>query len=107
MEKNKAEFERYNPYEVRKSVELEGINLKKIAQLAYIVDKDSFVVTINKSGHGKMTRGKDRRDLEGGWIFPKQGKITFDSGTLGEVGDKANVRSAIEMSLGMNLRAVE
>ncbi|PIT88480.1 MAG: hypothetical protein COU29_01710 [Candidatus Magasanikbacteria bacterium CG10_big_fil_rev_8_21_14_0_10_36_32] len=107
MEKFQNEFQHYSPYEVRKSFELEGVNLKKIDQLAYAVNKDNFVVTVAKSGHGKMTRDKDRRDLEGGWIFPKQGKITFYSGTLGEVSDKENVRLAIELALGMNLRIAD
>ncbi len=54
-------------------------------QLAFAVNLETFDIIIGRSGHGKLLRGRDKRDWAGGWIFRGQGKITFYSGTLGSV----------------------
>jgi hypothetical protein len=69
--------ENFNHYEVRLSQELLNLNLKKIPQLAYAVNPETFTVIISKSGHGKIMRSYDKHDFEGGWIFPPKGKISF------------------------------
>jgi len=59
-------------------------DLKGRKQLVYAVNHDNFEIIISNSGHGKIVKGKDKRDYEGGWIFLNR-KITYYSGTLGEV----------------------
>jgi hypothetical protein len=53
-----------------------------------------------------MMRGKDSHEYEGGWLFPKQNKIAFYSGSLGHVSDQSGVANAINNHLGTYLRAV-
>lgn len=103
MEKIGINPEKLNFYKVEISPELDGLNLKKIPQLAYAVNPETFAIIISKSGHAKIMRSYDKHDFEGGWIFPVNGKISFYSGYLGEVKDKDNVKNAIETSLGLNL----
>ncbi len=60
--------EKFNPHEVIISSELSGLNLKKISQLAYVVNPESFSIIISKYGHAKIIRshGKDKHDLGDG-----------------------------------------
>lgn len=76
-------------------------------QLAFAVCHDNFTIRISKSGHGKITRGLDRHDFEGGWVFPRDRKITFYSGSLGEVrSNRQDVKDDISEYLGVHLRIV-
>jgi hypothetical protein len=81
--------------------------LRSAPQLAYAVNTTNMDILVSRSGHGKLMRGRDKHDYEGGWIFPKQGKITFYSGTLGRVYDEQGVRQAIVQALGFPLRPTE
>lgn len=81
--------------------------LRSAPQLAYAVNTVNMDIMVSRSGHGKLMRGRDKHDYEGGWIFPRQGKITFYSGTLGRVSDEHGVRQAIVQALGFPLHPTE
>lgn len=49
------------------------------------------------------THNQNKHAFEGGWIFPAEGKISFYSGSLGEVTDKDSVKDAIEATLRVHL----
>ena len=78
--------------------------LQRVKQLAYVVDVDTLDILVGVSGHGKLTRGRSKHGLEGGWIFPTQDKLTFYSGTLGNVSDKSGVSVALSNALHMYFR---
>lgn len=77
-------------------------NAKKQTQLAYAYNTNNEKIIISNQGHAAIVRGKDKSEFEGGWIFPKQGKIQFYSGSLGHVSkeNRESVKSAIENYLG-------
>lgn len=106
MEKFLTKEATTNPYEVRLSEELQGVDLTKQDQLAYVVNPDNFTITMSRSGHNKIVRGEEGVGLEGGWLFPLKGKITFYCGALGWVSDenKEIVQKAIEKKMQKNLR---
>lgn len=90
------------------SVSVDFSTEERHPQLAYVVNHDNFSIRISKSGHGKMIRGLDKRDFEGGWIFLDQSKITFYSGSVGEVTkNREEVRDAVCHTLGRHLRRVD
>ena len=98
----------YNPYEVRLDFILENIREEK--QLAYAVNTEAFNIIISKSGHDKIMRksGLNKHSFSGGWIFLKQEKITFYSGSLGKVKPKHRklIVDAVCNALKMHLRIV-
>lgn len=102
------ELSNYNPYEVRLDFILEDI--REEIQLAYAINNDTFDIIISKSGHDKIMRksGLDKHSFSGGWIFIKQEKITFYSGSLGRVKPKHRklIVDAICNTLKMHLRVV-
>jgi len=93
-----------NPYYVYIAVKTN--NIREEEQLTYVVNRTNFKISIERSGHAKVTRHLDKADYEGGWLFPRQEKITFNSGTFGMVTDKILVKHAIENALQLNLRSV-
>jgi hypothetical protein len=87
------------------SSELDGREIRKLTQLAFAFNPESKRLIIDRSGHASMIRkfNLDRRDYQGGWLFPKQGKITFYSGTLGHVEEQYqyDVASIISQHIGL------
>ena len=102
--------EEHNPYSVTRDQELKD-DIKNCKQIAFAVNQDNFNIILSKSGHSAIMRkfGYDKRDFEGGWIFPSKRKIIFYSGTLGEVPKKRQrlIANAISNKLGINLRTVD
>ncbi len=96
-------YETYNQYDIIILQDLNNIHILEEKTLAFAVDINNFKIIISRSGHGKLKR-MFGDDLEGGWIFPKNRKISWHSGTLGWVTDKDNVKKAIERKLGIYLR---
>jgi hypothetical protein len=90
-------------YKVSVTSELQGVKLRRMQQLAFIVNKRNDEITIGRSGHGHLTRGKDAHDYEGGWIFPQDGKVVMYSGLLGHVWDKTGVANALGNHIGVHL----
>lgn len=91
---------------------LDDGDIRSLQQFAYAVNKRKKVIYASKSGHGKILRMVDDDNAEdfagGGWVFAKQGKITFHSGLLGTVEvDKDEVTSAVERLLKKNLRIAD
>lgn len=84
----------------------EEIPFKEYDQLAYVVNQNNYTIIVSRSGHDTILRDRCKRDYEGGWIFPKKKKITFYSGTLGEVypEDQIKVKESIENYFRVNLR---
>ena len=109
-EHDKDNFEKYNPFVVRLDSELND-DIKNYKQIAFAVNLENFNIILSKSGHSTIMRkfGYDKRDFEGGWIFPGERKITFYSGTLGEVSKKQRqlIADAISNKLEINLRMVD
>lgn len=88
---------------------LDDGDVRKLQQFAYAVNKREKVIYVSKSGHGKILRMIDDNNAEdfagGGWVFAKQGKVTFYSGTLGPVEvDIDMVLSSFERLLSKPLR---
>ena len=79
--------------------------IEMLPQLAYAVDLESGNILVGKSGHAKLVRGKNKHDFEGGWIFPRQNKVTFYSGFLGNVSNTDFVAYALSDALGIRLRS--
>ena len=78
-------------------------------QLAFIADTTTFTLRISRSGHNKLLRehGLEWRDCVGGWIFVDQGKIVFNSGTLGRGSDHSDsIKDAIERRMKRHFREV-
>jgi hypothetical protein len=89
--------------------ELSDRDLRKLVQVAFAVNHGSKKLVIDRSGHALMARkfNLDRSEYQGGWIFPRKGKITFYSGTLGHVDENMDaISNAISYFLGMALRGV-
>lgn len=85
---------------------LRGTRLRRERQLAYAVDAVGDLV-VSRSGHGRILRECARELAGGGWVFPRQGKVTFYSGLLGAVADRSAVLAALEHALGVPLYAVD
>jgi hypothetical protein len=95
-----------NFYNILFDEDLKKLSRKKlitIPQLAYCVNNQTWEIFISRSGHAKLTRGKDRHDYSGGWIFPKDERIIFNSGSLDNIDNKEQIRNAISNALQINL----
>ena len=77
--------------------------LLTIPQLAYCVNNQTWEIFVNRSGHAKATRGKDRHDYSGGWVFPRDERITFNCGSLADVNNKEQVCNALSNALHLYL----
>lgn len=51
-------------------------------QIAFAFNENTWNLLLSNSGHGKITRDKDKRDFVGGWIFLNDEKISFNTGSL-------------------------
>ncbi|MFC1678167.1 hypothetical protein ACFLZ9_00340 [Patescibacteria group bacterium] len=105
LDKQKFEITKPPTYEVDISKNIRTEDIHQIPQLAYVVNPETYKIIITRSGHAKTLRSYDKRDFQGGWIFPRQGKITFYSGTLGEAKDQDQIKWAIEGALGISFRS--
>jgi len=94
-------------YKISVSPELQGVRLSRMPQLSFALNTKTGDLIIGRSGHGKLTRGADKHDYEGGWIFPPDNKVVFYSGTLGTVTDQDGVLSALESALGTSLEPTD
>jgi hypothetical protein len=89
-------------------VESIGEIQKKAVQLAFVLDEESWTVWISRSGHEAIIReaGLDKCNCRGGWIRPRDGLISGNSGLLGGVKytDMLQIADAMGKFLGVQFR---
>lgn len=80
--------------------------------IAFAVDMDTYIIYLSNSGHSKIVRdfqlNTTHYDMYGGWIYPKEKKISLSSGTLRGLNKKyfSEIGNAINNELKSYFRIV-
>lgn len=61
-------------------------DIKPRSKIAYCFSPELLLLLVSNSGHGKILRGRDRRDFDyGGWCDLKTGRLWPTNGTVSNV----------------------
>lgn len=73
--------------------------IKPRSKIAYCFSSETVLLLVSNSGHGKILRGRSRRDFDyGGWCDLKTGRLWPTNGTVSNVPPqwRAIIKEALE-----------
>lgn len=96
-------IEKISPYLIEMASDLKGVDITNLEQISFSVNPKNFNVLLSRQNHHNLMRSRSLEGCEGGWVYPRKGRISFLCGSLGEVKDKKGLTEALESYLGLKL----